>query len=88
MVDEGLTGVAASVHRAAEPVGHLMCGRRLGERCRLAVWGLVVAAFTVGCVTPVAAKAGTAAAAAVQAAQPGHADPGAVSVIRAAGRRE
>lgn len=58
MVDEGLMRPAASVHRVTDSaVDLLTCRRRKGERCRIAVWGLVMGAFVVACVTPVAAKA-------------------------------
>jgi hypothetical protein len=57
MVDEGITQLAASAGRVAEPLGRFPCRRYMGERCRLAVWILVVGAFIVGCLTPIAAKA-------------------------------
>ncbi|WP_424535898.1 hypothetical protein ACOZ38_38635 [Sphaerisporangium viridialbum] len=64
MVDEGLTRLAASARRAAEPFGQFPCRRHMGHRCRLVVWALVLGAFVTGCVTPMAAKADAPAAAA------------------------
>ncbi|MFC4533574.1 hypothetical protein [Sphaerisporangium dianthi] len=67
MVDEGLSQLAASVHRVSDAIDELTCRRRKGEQCRLAVWGLVLVAFVVACVTPVAAKAQALAATAATA---------------------
>ncbi|GII62029.1 hypothetical protein Skr01_21140 [Sphaerisporangium krabiense] len=56
MVDEGQTRFAAT-EQVMQPLIPFVCRRHLGERCRLAVWALVVAAFAAGFVMPMSAKA-------------------------------